>query len=50
MPESTTKEGHILPAPRTISALRNDPQVAGDLREHAVALIALPSAKVDAAE
>jgi predicted RNase H-like HicB family nuclease len=48
--EASAKEGYILPAPRTVSALRNDPQVAGDLRDHAVALIALPSAKVHAAE
>jgi predicted RNase H-like HicB family nuclease len=47
---STAKEGRSLPALRTVSALRNDPQVAGDLREHAVALIALPSATVHAAE
>jgi hypothetical protein len=32
------------PAPRTVSALKNDPGVAADLREHAVALIALPVA------
>jgi len=48
--EASAKEGYILSAPRTVSVLRNEPQVAGDLREHAVALIALPSAKVHAAE
>jgi hypothetical protein len=49
-PGVPAKRGRLLPAPRTVSALRNDPRVAGDLREHAVALIALPSAKVHAAE
>ena len=48
--EARAKEGHLLPAPRTVSALRNDFKVAGELREHAVALIALPSAKIHAAE
>ena len=48
--EASAEQGHVLPAPRTVSGLRNDPQIAGNLREHAVALIALPSAKVHAAE
>jgi predicted RNase H-like HicB family nuclease len=48
--EARAKQGHVLPAPRTVSGLRNDPQIVGDLREHVVALIALPSAKVHAAE
>jgi predicted RNase H-like HicB family nuclease len=26
--EASAKQGHLLPAPRTVSALRNDPQVA----------------------
>jgi predicted RNase H-like HicB family nuclease len=48
--DSIAKEGRSLPAPRTVSALRNDPGVADDLREHTVALVALPSTTVHAAE
>ena len=48
--EARANEGQFLPAPRTVSALRNDPEVATDLREHAVALIALSTVKVGAAE
>jgi len=44
--DSRAKEGHALPAPRTVSALKNDPGVAADLREHTVALVALPVAVV----
>jgi predicted RNase H-like HicB family nuclease len=47
---SIAKEGRALPAPRTVSALRNDPEVADDLRDHTVALVALPAATVHAAE
>lgn len=43
-------EGRALPLPRTVSALKNDPQVAADLREHTIALIALPTAAEHAAE
>jgi predicted RNase H-like HicB family nuclease len=42
--ESQAREGRGLPAPRSVSALKNDPEVVGDLREHALALIALPAA------
>jgi len=48
--DSIAKEGRALPAPRTVSALRNDPEVADDLRDHTVALVALPAATVHAAE
>jgi predicted RNase H-like HicB family nuclease len=48
--DSQAREGRTLPAPRTVSALRNAPEVAADLREHTVALIALPAAVVHAAE
>jgi predicted RNase H-like HicB family nuclease len=53
--ESRAKEGQALPSPRTISALRGDPEVASDLHKHtvalmSVALIALPAAAVNAAE
>jgi predicted RNase H-like HicB family nuclease/predicted RNA binding protein YcfA (HicA-like mRNA interferase family) len=42
--ESQAREGHELPAPRTVSALKNDPEVAADMREYTVALIAVPAA------
>jgi predicted RNase H-like HicB family nuclease len=41
--ESRAREGRELPAPRTVSTLKNDPEVAADLREHTLALIALPA-------
>jgi predicted RNase H-like HicB family nuclease len=41
--ESQAREGRELPAPRTVSALKNDPEVTVDLREHTPALIALPA-------
>jgi predicted RNase H-like HicB family nuclease len=43
--ESQAREGRELPAPRTVSALKNDPDVAADLREHTLALVALPAAE-----
>jgi predicted RNase H-like HicB family nuclease len=48
--ESQAGEGRELPSPRTVSALKDDPQVAADLREHTVALVALPAATEHAAE
>ncbi|MFL6931212.1 MAG: type II toxin-antitoxin system HicB family antitoxin [Xanthobacteraceae bacterium] len=48
--ESLAKEGRPLPAPRSISVLRDDPAVAPDLREHVVALVAFPVSSVHAAE
>jgi predicted RNase H-like HicB family nuclease len=42
--ESQAKGGRTLPAPRAVSALRDDPAVAADLREYLVALVALPAA------
>jgi predicted RNase H-like HicB family nuclease len=48
--ESQALEGRRLPPPRTVSALKNDPEVAADMREHALALIALPTAAAHAAE
>jgi predicted RNase H-like HicB family nuclease len=38
--ESQAREGRELPAPRTVSVLKNDPDTAADLREHALALVA----------
>jgi predicted RNase H-like HicB family nuclease len=48
--EAETKEGRILPLPRSLSELRNDPAAADDLRDHMVALIALHAAAEHAAE
>ena len=48
--EAEAKEGRALPLPRTLSALRDDPVTASDLRDHMVALIALNAAAADAAE
>jgi predicted RNase H-like HicB family nuclease len=48
--EALAQEGRALPAPRTLSALRDDPAVAADIRDHIVALIAFPADIVRAAE
>jgi predicted RNase H-like HicB family nuclease len=48
--EAEASEGRALPAPRTVSALKNDPESAADLRQHVLALIALPSSASHAAE
>jgi predicted RNase H-like HicB family nuclease len=48
--EARQKEGRALPAPRSISVLREDPAVAADLREYMIALVALPAHAVHAAE
>ena len=47
---SLAKQGRALPVPRTVSALKGDPAVAADLRDHALALIALREPAADAAE
>jgi predicted RNase H-like HicB family nuclease len=39
--EAEAQEGRALPKPRSISALKSDPTVASDLRDHLVALVAL---------
>src|SRR5438094_791691 len=39
--EGEAKEGRALPVPRTLSALKDDPTAASDLRDHMVALVAL---------
>lgn len=39
--EAEAREGRALPKPRTLSALRSDPAVIPDLRDHMVALVAL---------
>jgi len=48
--ESQARESRELPLPRTVYALKNDLGVANDLREHMLALIALPTAAAHAAE
>jgi predicted RNase H-like HicB family nuclease len=48
--EAEEKEGRSLPAPRTVSELRSDPQAASDLRDHVVALIALARRAAHAAQ
>lgn len=47
--ESLAAENRPLPKPRSLSALRADPSVSEDLRDHIVALITLPT-RADAAE
>jgi predicted RNase H-like HicB family nuclease len=48
--EAEAKEGRTLPAPRTLTLLKDDPSAASDLRDHMVALIALPENAARAAE
>jgi predicted RNase H-like HicB family nuclease len=47
--ESLSKENRSLPRPRKLAALRSDPALTADLRDHIVALVSLP-APADAAE
>jgi predicted RNase H-like HicB family nuclease len=39
--EAEANDGRALPTPRTLSALKNDPAAASDLRDHMVALVPL---------
>jgi predicted RNase H-like HicB family nuclease len=48
--EAEAQEGRSLPKPRRISALKSDPAVVPDLRDHIVALVALDARTVHAAE
>ena len=48
--EAEAREGRALPKPRTLSALRSDPAVIPDLRDHMVALVALDNQAASAAE
>src|SRR5262249_6262183 len=48
--EAEASEGRMIPSPRTLSALRNDPAVAADLHDHMVALVALKMPAAHAAE
>jgi predicted RNase H-like HicB family nuclease len=47
--DSLAEEGRALPSPRPLSELRQDPDVAADIKNYMVALIAAPM-HVDAAE
>ena len=48
--EAEAREGRNLPEPRTISVLKADPAVVSDLQDHMVALVALDTRPVRAAE
>jgi len=48
--EAEAQEGRTLPKPRSLSALKTDPAVVSDLRDHMVALVALDDRIVHAAE
>jgi predicted RNase H-like HicB family nuclease len=48
--EAEAQEGRTLPSPRTITALKSDPAVLSDLRDYMVALVALDTRTVHAAE
>jgi predicted RNase H-like HicB family nuclease len=48
--EALAKDGQPLPIPRTLAALRDDPALSSDIRDHMVALVAPPLAAADAAE
>ena len=48
--ESLAKEGKPLPAPRSVTTLREDPEVASDLRDHVVALVPYEADAARAAE
>jgi predicted RNase H-like HicB family nuclease len=48
--EALAQDGRTLPAPRSLAALRDDPEVAPDLRGHIVALVAVPADTMRAAE
>jgi predicted RNase H-like HicB family nuclease len=48
--EAEAQEGRALPKPRSLSALRADPGVVPDLRDHMVALVALDDRFMHAAE
>ncbi len=48
--QSLAKEGRSLPAPRPVSVLREDPDIAADIQSHVVALIGFNDTVVHAAE
>ncbi len=48
--ESLAKEGRSLPPPRSVAALRDDPEIASDLHDHVVALVRYDKRPAHAAE
>jgi predicted RNase H-like HicB family nuclease len=48
--ESLAREGKLLPAARSVAALKEDPELATDLRDHVVALVAYEAGAAHAAE
>jgi predicted RNase H-like HicB family nuclease len=48
--EAEAQEGRALPDPRPVSALKSDPAVLPDLRDHMIALVALQDSPARAAE
>ena len=48
--EAEASEGRSLPLPRTLTALRADPEISSDLRDHLIALVALTEMPAHAAE
>ena len=48
--ETLAEDGRPMPAPRSLTALRDDPDVAPDLKEYMVALVPYPAREVHAAE
>jgi predicted RNase H-like HicB family nuclease len=48
--EAEAREGRVLPKPRSISTLKTDPTVIPDLQDHILALVALDTHTVHAAE
>jgi predicted RNase H-like HicB family nuclease len=48
--EAEAQEGRRLPQARSLTALKSDPTVVSDLREHMVALVALEDSAAHAAE
>jgi predicted RNase H-like HicB family nuclease len=47
--ESLQADGKTLPRPRTLTELKTDPEIAGDIKSYMVALVELP-ARAHAAE
>lgn len=47
--EALAADGKALPPPRSLAALRRDPEIAGDLRDHLIALVPFHAERVDAA-
>src|SRR5665213_3336269 len=48
--ESLAEDGKPMPAPRSLKALRDDPEVAPGLKEYMVALVPYPTRHAHAAE